>query len=178
MQRRTDISQTFYGKLKWEGNPNVNPNKLIRTSQGRHPTEVAGGTESQTREEDRWIPQSSASSSVNKTGLISSATKVQKEKEISLSAVSSTNPEYNANTHTHTQCQSISARHSVCMSQADRCHTALMQTCIRQASDLSPRPQRSAPLSSPLIASMPVCLMREKTCTHSHKIRMQYSRCM
>ena len=104
--------------------------------------------------------------------------KRRRKKKINFSAVSfAAGTVTSIQTRSHTQCHSISARHSVCVSRADRCHTALMQTGIRRASDLLPRPprQRSLP-SSPLIASTPIRLMSEKT--RSHEIHTQYSRCM
>lgn len=97
------------------------------------------------------ILQSLAASSVNAIGRVSSGTRVQKVKKIKINfyAVSfATGTMTSTQTRSRTQCHSISARHSMCVSRADRCHTALMQTGIRRASDLLPRPRRSPLISS------------------------------
>lgn len=75
--------------------------------------------------------------------------KKRKKKKINSYAVSfATGTATSTQTRSHTQCHSVSARHTGCVSRADRCHTESMQTGIRRASDLLPRRRRPPLISS------------------------------
>lgn len=126
----------------------VHPGKASNLSQRQVADRLTGlGEDGLSKMKSRLemkILRSLAASAINK---IRRGTRVIKK--INLSALSfATGAATSTQTCSHTVSQYLGISGCVCVSRLDRCHTALMQTCIRQALDLRPRPPWSPLISS------------------------------